>query len=116
MTPRPIRNTQFLTQHDWPEDVYIQGGGCGVVFCGNGPSYLTAFVEAFPEGTFLRGEGATVPAAEDDCWLKYLAMKTCSGPNGEHGPYEARAYTNGSGFCVHCGTWFPNVLKRRKSD
>lgn len=29
----------------------------------------------------------------------------------EHGPFEARSYTNGSGFCVVCNTWFSGVLR-----
>jgi hypothetical protein len=86
----------------------VQGGEKGIVFSrSQGRSYTTAFVEAFPDGTFLRGEGATIADAENDCWRQYNLLLSC----GEHGPYERRHYTNGSGYCTKCGTWFSNVLK-----
>ncbi len=106
-----IKNTTVEARHPWPDGMRVQGGGHGVVFVrGTGDSYETAFVEAFPSRTFIRGEGATVEDAEDACWAKYLKVVTCTG-GGEHGPYEARDYENGSGFCTKCGTWFPDVLE-----
>ncbi|MFJ5532412.1 hypothetical protein [Streptomyces sp. NPDC093261] len=105
--PRLINNTGHVAQHPWPEDVEIQGGALGVVYAGE-KSYRTAFVEAFPNTppTFLRGEGATVAEAEDACWAKYERYRDC-----EHGPYERRQYTDGSGFCTQCGTWLIDVLE-----
>lgn len=105
---RLISHTEEPTRHPWPEDVFIQGGGNGVVFGGDAPSYRTAFVEAFPKDppTFLRGEGETIANAEDDCWLKYRQYVTCP-----HGEYERREYRNGSGYCVKCGLWMNKVFE-----
>ena len=106
-----IKNTDAEARHPWPETMLVQGGGQGVVFVrGSGDSSETAFVEAFPAGTFIRGEGASVEEAEDACWAKYLKVVTCAG-GGEHGPYEARNYENGAGFCTKCGVWLPGVLE-----
>ena len=66
-------------------------------------------MEASPKGTFLRGEGLTLQDAEDACWVKYQRALHCAG-GGEHGPFEARQYENGAGFCVKCGAWFSRVL------
>lgn len=105
---RMIKNTRHEAQHPWPEDVFVQGGNVGLVFTGEG-GYRTSFVEAFPGGTFLRGEGKDVAAAEDSCWKQYQRYVSCDG-GGEHGPFEARQYTNGAGFCTKCGTWMSKVL------
>ncbi|MFE6000344.1 hypothetical protein ACFQ6C_26345 [Streptomyces sp. NPDC056454] len=106
---RIIKNTTTPAQHDWPEDVLIQGGEHGVVF-GGPRAYQTAFFEAFPGDTFLRGEGKTLAEAEDSCWKQYQRFANCDG-SGEHGPYERREYRNGAGFCTKCGTWMSNVFE-----
>jgi hypothetical protein len=107
--PVKIFNTDHDAQHPWPDGVYVQGGAEGLVFRTAGGAYRTAFVEAFPDGTFLRGEGATISDAETACWVKFQALRTCPAyPN--HGPFEARGYTNGAGFCTHCGGWSAHVL------
>ena len=107
-TPRMIANTDQPMRHPWPADCYVQGGGHGIVFKRGGGSYRTAFVEAFPD-TFLRGEGPTLADAEDACWIKYQTMQACPAAP-DHGPFEARGYTNGAGFCTRCGGWFARVL------
>lgn len=108
MTDRKIVRTDHTVQHPWPDDVFLQGGTRGVVFT-NGEPYRTAFVEAFPSGTFLRGEGKTVAEAEDACWERYQRIVQCPA-HPDHGPFEARSYTNGAGFCTQCGSWFSKVL------
>lgn len=81
----------------WPDDTdLIQGGLSGIVF-NKGGSYRTAFVEAFLNNSFYRGEGTTIEEAELACWNKYLASIECT----EH-EWEARGYTNGAGFCKKC--------------
>lgn len=105
---RTITRTDHVTQYPWPDGMFIQGGTSGVVFR-KGEPYRTAFVEAFPVGTFLRGEGKTVAEAEDACWAQYQRLTRCPA-HPEHGPFEARDYTNGSGFCTRCGGWFSKVL------
>ncbi|MEV7675165.1 hypothetical protein [Streptomyces sp. NPDC088752] len=107
---RTITNTSTQAQHDWPDDVFIQGGERGIVFGGPDGAYQTAFVEAFPESTFLRGEGSTLAEAEDKCWKQYQRHVSCDGTGQGHGPYERRQYTNGAGFCTRCGTWMNRVL------
>lgn len=109
---RLIRNTEIEARHPWPEDVAVQGGAHGAVFRSQdkGGNYSTAFVEAFPPGTFLRGEGKTISDAEEACWQKYLTHLACDG-NGQHGPYEPRGYENGAGYCTKCGSWFSGVCE-----
>ena len=108
-----IRHTAAAARHPWPEGTFLQGGERGLVLASTG-SYRTAFVEASPPagpgpGTFLRGEGATLAAAEDECWARYQAMVTCRA-HPSHGPFERRHYRNGAGFCTWCGGWFSGVL------
>lgn len=93
-----IQNTTEETTHDWPIGCFIQGGQHGVVFRKDGSSYGTAFVEVFPGGTFIRGEGETVKEAEDSAWEQYSRIMECLGHE-----YEARGYRNGGGICKHCG-------------
>lgn len=81
----------------WPDDCYVQWGDKGVVGTAKG-SYITAFFESFPPGTFIRGEGLHVAAAEQDAWKQYERILAC--PAHE---FERRGYTNGMGFCKHCG-------------
>lgn len=100
-----IANTRQAARHPWPPDCYVQGGDRGVVFTGGQP-YQTAFVEAFPPGTFLRGEGPTVTAAEDACWKQYQVMAGCPHDQG----FERREYVNGCGHCRRCGTWFDSTV------
>lgn len=107
---RVIRRTTHRCVHPWPANLPLQGGTNGVVVQqATGDLYRTAFVEAFPPGGFLRGEGPTVAAAEEACWQQYQTYLTCTG-DGRHGPFEARRFENGSGFCTRCGTWMSNVL------
>lgn len=102
-----IAHTVFEQQHPW-HDCFVQGGKSGVVVVrnpkpGEPVSYWTAFVEAFPRDpkTFIRGEGATVPEAEDAAWAKYQKILHCPAPSGDH-EYETRGMRNGVGFCRHC--------------
>ena len=120
---RTILRTDHETQFDWPPTVFLQGGTDGVVFRKDGSSYRTAFVEANPAGTFLRGEGATVGEAEAACWEQYLTWVFCDNPRDGsdmrgrwHGPYERRQYTNGSGYCTRCGTWMTKVFEPLPED
>lgn len=105
-----IKNTDFEARHPWPENVYLQGGGLGAVLSGDGKHYRTAFVEAFPGETFLRGEGKTLEEAEDKAWAQYTRWADCDGSGEPHGPFERRKYTAGHGFCTRCGIWMMNVL------
>lgn len=113
MTDRLIENTKQPMRHPWPADVFVQGGGRGLVFDPKGEgSYTTAFVEAFPGATFLRGEGPTLEAAEDACWAQYVVWRDCPHDKG----YDRGPYRNGSGHCVLCGTWLNKVLPPLPED
>jgi len=114
---RMIANTTEPMRHPWPDDVYVQGGARGVVLHRDGTHYRTAFVEAFPRNsdTFLRGEGKVVEEAETACWEQYQQMADCP-THPTHGPFEARGFTDGAGFCTHCGTWFSRVLPPGPAD
>lgn len=111
---RLILHTTEPMRCDWPADMYVQGGRSGVVFGPDG-AYRTAFVEAFPPGTFLRGEGHTVAEAEQSAWRQYQRLAMCPA-HPDHGPFEARGYTNGAGFCTQCGGWFSKVLPEQPKD
>lgn len=106
-----IRNTDVEAACDWPEDIFIQGGGRGLVLKRDGGAYITAFVEVCPPGTFLRGEGETIAEAEQAVWKKYTTWLNCDGTGKPHGPFEARQYENGAGYCTRCGAWLNNVLE-----
>jgi hypothetical protein len=111
---RTIKNTTTEAQHEWPMAVFIQGGERGVVFGGPDGAYQTSFFEAFPAGTFLRGEGKTLAEAEESAWEQYQRYLDCDGKLGFgewHGPYERRQYRNGAGFCARCGIWMNRVLE-----
>jgi hypothetical protein len=86
----------------WPADCFVQWGSSGVVLSRNPnkESYRTAFFEAFPNDppTFIRGEGATVAAAEVAAFAKWEKYLSCLGHE-----FERRDYRNGAGFCKHCG-------------
>lgn len=94
--------------HASPHDygtIRVQGGATGVVIVRDGPGYTTAFVECFPEGSFLRGQGATVEEADEACWVKLQAYLGCPGH-----VWEPRQYRNGSGICTVCGQYGHEVL------
>lgn len=114
----------YVCAFPWPEDCRIQGGEHGVVFT-HAPAdpiadvlsavvdaaapdaapqrpdrYTTAFFEAFPSqpDTFIRGEGATVEAAEADCWARYQRIMACDAH-----VFERRGRRDGYGYCMKCG-------------
>ena len=101
---RLIKNTDVATTKAWPVEMFIQGGKSGLVLVRAGSNYLTAFVEVFPAGSFIRGEGATITEAEASAWAQYQAGLGCAHE------YEARGYTNGAGFCKKCGQFGTGVF------
>lgn len=89
----------YICRYQWPPNCFVQAGGNGIVLA-KPKVYETAFFEAFPKvpKTFIRGEAETIEYAEKAAWERYLHFKKCAGHE-----YEKRAYTNGAGFCIHCG-------------
>lgn len=99
MSPRSKSDSwQPLCQ--WPPMTYVQWGRSGLVLSSKG-NYQTAFFEAFvendPDVDFIRGEGETLVAAEEQAWRRYLKAKEC-----EH-RWGRRGYLNGVGVCLRCG-------------
>lgn len=108
-TGRPIARTGENTRHPWPADAFLQGGKTGLVLRRDGSAYTTAFVEAFVDNSFIRGEGDTVTEAESHAWAQYETFTACATTEPGHS-YETRGYTNGAGFCAKCGHFRPNVF------
>lgn len=107
MTRIPL-SPAHATFHDSPNDygdVPVQGGGSGIVIRRDGSTYVTAFVECSPPGSFIRGEGETVEEADRACWSKLRAYIGC-----ETHEWEARGYRNGGGFCKNCGQFGGGVF------
>lgn len=98
---RLVDHGRYAIQRPWPIDATINGGGSGLVFRRDGSTYGTAFIEATlnEPATFLRGEGDSIEEAEEAAWAKYLRYTA----NDHEHEFETRGYTNGAGFCKHCG-------------
>lgn len=106
---RTVDYGRYTVQKPWPVDTHMNGGGNGlVVVRGAKDSYHTAFFEASPRSpnTFIRGEGESIEAAEESAWAKY--QRYTAGDH-EH-EFETRGYTNGAGFCKHCGMFSSKVF------
>jgi uncharacterized Zn finger protein (UPF0148 family) len=95
--------SSFESPHDYGT-IQVQGGEDGTAFVRGGASRTTAFVECFPENSFIRGEGATLAEADDACWAKLQSYTGC-----EH-QWEVRGYRNGGGICKHCGQFGSKVF------
>tara|TARA_B100002019_G_C21241747_1_gene585941 strand:+ start:539 stop:1561 length:1023 start_codon:yes stop_codon:yes gene_type:complete len=118
----------YKLKYPWPEDVYIQVGRSGVVITSSPDkkNYQTAFFEAFPMDTFLRGESGhneieektdktseeLLSIAEKNAWDKYQGFVSCE-KNGGH-DYE-RLRDDGYAQCKKCGIKhsgkLPNIRK-----
>lgn len=89
----------------WPDDCMVQWG--------NGIIPATPFFEAFPPGTFIRGEGETIEAAERQAYDQYVSEFACDHIWGRHSKRRGM-YLNGGGWCRKCdafrGSMFPEVV------
>jgi hypothetical protein len=89
----------------WPDDCMVQWG--------NGIIPATPFFEAFPPGTFIRGEGETIEAAERKAFAQYTKEFGCDHVWGRQSNRRGM-YLNGSGWCRKCdafrGSMFPEVV------
>lgn len=97
-------SVDYMPVCDWPEDCTVQWG--------NGIIPSTPFFEAFPKGTFIRGEGPDIAAAERQAFEKYQRDLACAHVWGRHRPGR-ETYLNGAAFCRRCGGFrgqmFPEV-------
>lgn len=90
----------------WPDDCTVQWG--------HGLVPAVPFFEAFPAGTFIRGEGTTIADAERQAFEQYQRDLACDHIWGRHRPGSG-TYTNGAAFCRKCGAFrsrmFPEIQK-----
>lgn len=87
-------NAEYAPTCAWPDDCTVQWG--------NGIIPATPFFEAFPTGTFIRGEGASIAEAEQQAFDRYQRDLACDHLWGRNRPGHS-AYTNGAGWCRKCG-------------
>lgn len=94
----------YQPQCPWPEGCTVQWGH-GIV-----PS--VPFFEAFPRGTFIRGEGTDIAEAERQAFASYQRDMACDHVWGRQRPGGV-LYTNGAAFCRKCGgfrsSMFPEI-------
>jgi hypothetical protein len=92
----------------WPADCQVQWGDRGLVFDHEGGHRTTAFFEAFPTDppTFIRGEGATVPLAEQAAWAQFARQAACPGHT-----FTRAGYRNGAGLCSGCGLFASGIFE-----
>lgn len=100
------RTPQYTPQCEWPE-------GCTVQW-GNGIVPAVPFFEAFPVGTFIRGEGDTIADAERKAFAQYQRDIVCDHVWGRYRPNSV-TYTNGAAFCRKCGGFRASVFPEIKA-
>ncbi|PHP18756.1 hypothetical protein CG471_15925 [Sphingobium sp. IP1] len=87
-------NPDYTPTCAWPDDCMVQWG--------HGLVPAVPFFEAFPVGTFIRGEGETIAAAEQQAFEKYQRDLACDHVWGRHRQGRS-TYINGAAFCRKCG-------------
>lgn len=92
--------TRYTFQHPWPADTAVSAGMNGIVLRHGGGHCTTAFMEFYPGGWFIRGEGNTLAECEQQAWNQYQTALVC--PSGKGHQWQARGHTNGGGWCAHC--------------
>lgn len=97
-------NQPYQPQCAWPDDCTVQWG--------HGLIPAVPFFEAFPKGSFIRGEGADIAEAERKAFEKYRRDMACDHVWGRQRP-GGECYTNGAAFCRKCGgfrgSMFPEI-------
>lgn len=88
------QHVDYTPMCPWPDDCTVQWG--------NGIIPANPFFEAFPAGTFIRGDGETIEDAEREAFAKYELQIGCDHLWGRHHPTRG-TYTNGLGCCRRCG-------------
>lgn len=86
----------------WPADCMVQWG--------NGIIPANPFFEAFPRGTFIRGDGQTIEEAERQAFAQFESEAGCEHFWGRSHPRRG-TYTNGGGFCHKCGRFEGNRFR-----
>jgi hypothetical protein len=90
------RNVEYVPACPWPDDCMVQWG--------HGIIPANPFFEAFPPGTFIRGDGDTIEQAERKAFAQYEREFLCAHAWGRH--HERRGtYLNGAAWCRKCGAF-----------
>lgn len=105
MTKRTVAHGKYEVSYPWGDETHLSGGERGLVIRKHKGNYNTAFFEAYPDNTFIRGEGETLADAEHAAWEKYQQQLRCPGHE-----YERRGYSNGAGVCKHCHRFQSSVF------
>ena len=123
-TARRSFGEPYQCKYPWDDNCFVQCGDNGIViskniqkcldsenpigFIKNNTSYITAFFEAFPNNpkTFIRGKGKSVEEAEKNAWERLQTHLACKSHE-----FERRGYTNGVGFCKHCGLFKSKIFE-----
>lgn len=71
---------------------------------GHGIIPAVPFFEAFPPGTFIRGEGETIADAEAEAFAQFQSEFACNHVWGRYREGHG-TYTNGAGWCRKCGAF-----------
>ena len=100
--------TEYKPQCSWPEGCMVQWG--------HGLIPAVPFFEAFPTGTFIRGEGETIEDAERKAFAQYQQDVACDHVWGRHRPGTKTTYTNGAAFCRKCGGFRGSMFPEIKPD
>lgn len=104
----------YQALHPWPEETTVSASK-GIAsrrdpVTGKRIPYQTLFMEVYPPGAaFIRGEGETPEACENEAWAKYQVALHCTDGSGTH-DWEPRNYHNGAGFCSRCNTFGSQVF------
>ena len=88
-------NVDYTPTCDWPEDCMVQWG--------HGIIPAVPFFEAFPQGTFIRGEGKDIAEAEARAFAQWRRDQGCAHLWGRLHPSGKVTYTNGAAWCCKCG-------------
>lgn len=85
----------------WPDDCLVQWG--------HGIVPANPFFEAFPPGTFIRGDGESIESAERKAFAQYRSEVGCDHLWGRHAGMRG-TYLNGAGWCRRCGAFRSNMF------
>lgn len=100
------KEVEYAPACAWPEACMVQWG--------HGLIPAVPFFEAFPTGTFIRGEGETIAEAEQKAFDQYQRDIACDHVWGRYRNERAGTYTNGAAFCRKCGGFrgkmFPEIV------
>jgi hypothetical protein len=96
------REVDYTPVCAWPDDCAVQWG--------NGIIPATPFFEAFPPGTFIRGEGETIDAAERDAFAQYERESICKHLWGRRSAKRG-TYLNGAGWCRKCDAFRSSMFR-----